>query len=230
MTICARSYHYDKWYTRTPHYWYPVPSYISPYSIIFFFMSLSVLMTKSRIFTPIIFGVTLLIAVLALRPVYMTYVEKNVRIQALEKDYTKLETELNLLKNIKENMSGALSPEKQARIAKLQKPFSTSDIMSIIMLSSYTKNTTTEPAAITLSNVSVNPGKKLPNGLSLASVGISLQGKSIANIINYITSLTQDSPYIFTLDSISLPIDTAPEDIVTGGYALSISLGVYYYE
>lgn len=193
-------------------------------------MSLSAIIAKSHIFTPIIFGVALLVAVLALRPVYMTYVEKNVRIQSLEKDYAKLESELNILKNIKENMSGALSPEKQARIVKLQKPFSTSDIMSIVMLSNYTKSTAAEPAAITISSVSVNPGKKLPNGLSLANVSISLQGKSIANIINYITSLTQDSPYIFTLDSISLPIDTAPEEIVNGGYALSISLGVYYYE
>jgi hypothetical protein len=187
-------------------------------------MNLSLLTTTHKTAAPILFGVALLIGIFGLRPAYATYIEQNVMKQSLEKSYTNLETEYNTLKAIKENMSSTLSPEKQARITKLAKPFNTSDIMSTVMLSNYTKSSGGLPAEITLSNVSVTPGKKLPNGLSLGSVSMSMQATSIANIIAYITSLTQESPYIFTLDSISLPIDTAPEDVANGGYALSISL------
>ena len=54
---------------------------------------------------------------------------------------------------------------------------------------------------------------------------------STDDIISYITYLTTSTDYAFTIDSISLPIDTAPENNETiGGYALTLNLGIYYYE
>ena len=50
-------------------------------------------------------------------------------------------------------------------------------------------------------------------------------------MIAYITYLTQSAPYVFLIDEISLPIDTAASnDAIEGGLTLSLSLGVYYYE
>jgi hypothetical protein len=79
------------------------------------------------------------------------------------------------------------------------------------MLNDYTKNTLESGARITISSLTVSEGAKLPNGLSLANASISLQGKTVDEIINYITYLTTESAYAFTIEDISLPIDTAPE-------------------
>jgi hypothetical protein len=62
------------------------------------------------------------------------------------------------------------------------------------------------------------------------SVGVS--GSDMYSVIDYITYLTTTSPYAFTIDSISLPIDTDVTQALTnnGQYSLSLSLGLYYYE
>lgn len=52
------------------------------------------------------------------------------------------------------------------------------------------------------------------------------------NVIDYITYLTTSSPYAFTIDSISLPLDTDPESqyLIGSKFSLALSLGMYYYE
>lgn len=53
------------------------------------------------------------------------------------------------------------------------------------------------------------------------------------DVIDYITYLTTNVPYAFTLDTINLPIDTAPTEALNGNsgkLSLTLALGVYYYE
>ncbi len=52
------------------------------------------------------------------------------------------------------------------------------------------------------------------------------------DVIDFITYLTTSSPYAFTIDSISLPLDTDPDIAYFNGskFSLSLSLGMYYYE
>lgn len=48
-------------------------------------------------------------------------------------------------------------------------------------------------------------------------------------MVEFITYLTQESPYVFTIDGITLPIDTSvPRDDEPIG--LNLSLGIYYFE
>jgi hypothetical protein len=142
----------------------------------------------------------------------------------MEGETSKLQAEYDSLKAIKDNINTAVSPEKLERIQKLAKKYDNSEIISSIMLNDYTKET------IVISSISVWKWKKLPNGLSLWSVSLTLQGKTIDDIIDFITYITKATPYIFTLDQISLPIDTKPDENVAGSYTLGISLWVYYYE
>lgn len=175
-------------------------------------------------------GIAILIGIVFLRPLYASYIENDITLTSLTHEDTKLQKEYLSLKAIRDNINTAFTPEKQARIAKLAKPYNTSDIIEIIMINNFTKESASQWASINISSVSVWEWKKLPNGLSLWTVNIALQWKTVADIIAYITALTQDSAYAFTLDNISLPIDTAPETTTSGGYALNISLWVYYYE
>ncbi len=186
--------------------------------------------SQNRILAPICLGIALLCAIVFLKPTYATYIENKSVLSSLEKEQERLTTEYESLKAIKENVGSLLSPEKLERIQKLAKKYDTSDIMSTVLLNNFTKDSANESALISISSISVGKWKKLPNGLSLGNVSISFQGKTIADIITFITYLAQKTDYVFTLDSISLPIDTAPESVMAGSYGLSISLWVYYYE
>lgn len=58
----------------------------------------------------------------------------------------------------------------KAKIEKYNHSFNTSDIMEEVMINNFTKSTALTPASITIGSISVDKGKKLPNGLSLANV------------------------------------------------------------
>lgn len=186
--------------------------------------------SQNRILAPICLGIALLCGIMILKPSYATYIENKSVISSLEKEQAKLTQEYESLKAIKDNIGSVLSPEKLERIQKLAKKYDTSDIMSTVLLNNFTKDSANESALISISSISVSKWKKLPNGLSLGNVAISFQGKTIADIITFITYLAQSTDYVFTLDSISLPIDTAPESVMAGSYGMSIGLWVYYYE
>lgn len=186
--------------------------------------------SQNRIIAPICLGIALLCGIFFLKPWYAAYIENKAIISGIEKEQEKLTAEYASLKAIKDNIWSVLSPEKLERIQKLAKKYDNSDIMSNVMLNDFTKETENNSALISISSISVNKWKKLPNGLSLGNVSISLQGKTIADIIKYITYLTQNTEYVFTLDSIALPIDTAPDEVLAWSYSLGISLWVYYYE
>ncbi len=186
--------------------------------------------THNRIIAPICLGVALILGILFLRPLYASYIEDSSVLSSLEKNRMNLTTEYDGLMTIKHKIWSNISQERRDRIDKLEKKYDTSEIMSAVMLSDFTKDSTDGSARIVIGSINVWKWKKLPNGLSLGSVWVSIQWKTVADIIDFITSLTQQAGYVFTIDNISLPIDTAPEDAPVWSYGLSLSLGVYYYE
>jgi hypothetical protein len=185
---------------------------------------------QNRVFAPIILGITIILAVIVARPLYMSHIDLRAQTATLESELSQKEAEYTKLLSIKNSGSGGLSLSDKAKIDKISKRFDKSDVMEIVMLSEYTRETFESQAKITVNSITVGDATKLPNGLSMTNVGLSLQGRSIDDIINYISYLTLESPFVFTLDNISLPIDTAPEGDLSGGYSLSITLGVYSYE
>lgn len=191
-----------------------------------------VLYTRNRIIAPIIIAVSLIGAIIFVKPLYADYIIKNAEyLQAqktLEEKKTKLETLTNLKKSIKTSSGSVASIDK---IKKLEKPWNSSDVIQAVMLNDFTKSKSNNPAAINVASISVNKWEKLPNGLSFGSVSVAIQSASIEDIIEYITYITMSSSYVFTLDNISLPIDTQPDEAVnTGGYGLTLKLWVYYFE
>lgn len=189
------------------------------------------LYTKNRVIAPIVIGVSILIGVLFVKPLYMSYIDTSSQLSSVQSDLAKKKADRDTLLNIKNNSGSGMSEALLARVKQLDQKFIPSDIIAEVMLNAYTEKSGDALPMITISNISVDKGSKLPSGLSLGKVNIALQSSSIENIVEYLTFLTTKSHFAFTLDDISLPIDTAPENALpVSGYGLAISLGVYYYE
>lgn len=185
---------------------------------------------KNRVYAPIIIGLSMLLIILVLYPIYTTYVDTSIEISAIEKTKSEKEKKIGEIKAMQAMFAGSGSSEIKEKVKKYTHSFNTSDIMEAVMLNKFTRSTQLTPASIEIGTISIGKGTKLPSGLSLATVSVNVTGDTPDQIIEYITYLTTESNFAFTIDSISLPIDTASSTADAAKTSLSLSLGVYYYE
>lgn len=185
---------------------------------------------KNRVYAPIIIGLSLLVISLGLYPLYVSYVDTSVEIATLEKSKSEKTAKSEAIKKMQALFAGSGSSDIKAKVEKYKNKFDSSQIMSTVMLNKYTMASTLTPPAINISSINIDTGKKLPSGLSLATVSLALSADTPDQIVDYITYLTTESSLAFTIDSISLPLDTGNIAPSTTGVSLSIMLGVYYYE
>ncbi len=121
------------------------------------------------------------------------------------------------------------STEFTKTVKRYNHSFNTSDIMEAVMINKFTKESSLTPPSISIGAISIDNGKKLPSGLSLATISLTLSADAADQIVEYLTYLTTESQLAFTIDSISLPLDTRGTDLNSTRLALSMTLGVYYY-
>jgi hypothetical protein len=185
---------------------------------------------KNRVYAPVMIGISLLFVIFGLYPLYTAYTDTRVEISGLEKTKSEKISKINAIKNMQAIFAGSGSNDLKVRVQKYTHPYNTSDIMASVMLNKYTASSTLTPAAINISSINVDTGRKLPNWLSMATVSLSLSADTPDQIVDYLTYLTTESAFAFTIDSISLPLDTGNIAANTTGVSLAIALGVYYYE
>lgn len=187
--------------------------------------------TRNRVIAPILIGVSILFWVLVVKPLYMNSIETRSALAAVDASITQKTSDRDKLLQIK-NMSGSgMSDVIKAKVTQLDRKFVPSDIMAEVMLNKFTEKQDTGGPTITVSSISVDKWGKVPSGLSLGHVNIAIRGTSIDSIIDYLTYLTTQSGFAFTLDNITLPLDTDPEiTIAPANYGMSLSLWVYYFE
>ncbi|MBC7503725.1 hypothetical protein H7169_02040 [Candidatus Gracilibacteria bacterium] len=185
---------------------------------------------KNRVYAPIIVGITLLLVMFLLYPLYTSHADTRITIAGLEK--TKLDKQLKIdeVKRMQALFAGSGSSDLKAKVEKYNHRFNSSDIMETIMVNKYTTNTQLSPAQIAIGSISINEGKKLPSGLTLGSVGFTLSADTPDQVVDYLTYLTTNSPLAITIDTINLPLDTAGSLASSTAISLAITLGVYYYE
>lgn len=177
-----------------------------------------------------IIGLTILLVVLVLYPIYVTYVDKDIEISHLETQKSERQGKLDKITEIQAQFAGTGSSEIRDRVKKYDHAYNTSDIMEAVMVNKFTKSTTLTPASINIGSINIDKGKKLPNWLSMANISLAVSGDTSDQIIDYITYLATESKFAFTIDSITLPIDTTVSEQDGNSIALNISLWVYYYE
>lgn len=185
---------------------------------------------KNRVYAPIIIGITLLLTALALYPLYINYVDTKIEIASLEKIQAEKQEKINKIKKMQTLFLASGSTDLTKTVKRYNHTFNTSDIMEAVMINNYTKDSPLTPASISIGAIAIDSGKKLPSGLSLATISLTLSADTPDQIVDYLTYLTTESPLAFTIDSISLPLDTRDTDLNSTRLALSTTLGVYYYE
>lgn len=112
--------------------------------------------SQNRIIAPICFGVALLIGIIFLRPLYTSYIEKTASHASLEKTRIELIQEHDILKSISNGTGSTLSALEKNRITKITKKYNTSNIMSVVMLNDFTKDTLSGIAPITISSINIS--------------------------------------------------------------------------
>jgi hypothetical protein len=111
--------------------------------------------TKNRIIAPITIGITLILGVILLRPMYYSYLENTTTFRSGEALLQEKNAELSLLLSIKNNASSGLTDDVKRRLEKIEKKFDTSEIMQVLLLNNYTKSDGTNPASIKISSITV---------------------------------------------------------------------------
>lgn len=183
----------------------------------------------NRIYVPVILALGLIWAIFVLRPAYTSYIDTDTKKVDLTTKQNDMQKNLDALISLQTSINSSGSSEIAEKVRKLNQGWDEAKIMTAIMLSDYTKWNDIVPPSISISTISIDKGKKLPSGLSFGSITLTLSSDSIDNVVDFLTYLTSSSSYIFTLDTIQLPI-TAPAQKETQWVTLPIELGVYYYE
>lgn len=158
-------------------------------------------------------------------------IDISTQVTTLASENIQKQTEYDRLKKVAGQLASGATDDMTHRVALLDKRFSVSDIMESIMINKYTATQSGSLPLIEVGNISVSRGSKLPSGISLGQVQVSITAKDVTAIIDYITYLTTQSAYAFTLDTITLPIDTdIAASTAASPLALTLAIGVYYYE
>lgn len=168
--------------------------------------------------------------IFVLYPLYTSYADQSAQITRQTITLEQKEIELKKTSDMQSLFAGSGSDPLKVQVKKYNHPLSTPDILQAVMINTYTESSTLNAALVEIGGISVSPAKKIPNGLSLSTVTFSATASTVDVIIEYIDYLTQKSGLAFSLDSITLPIDTAvtPQDATP--VTLSITLSVYGYE
>lgn len=81
---------------------------------------------------------------------------------------------------------------------------------------------------ISVNDISMEKGNRLPNGLNMASINISVEAKDVESLNKYIEYLTWEQEQIrFVIKNISFPFAS---DSTTNSTTASISLWMYYFD
>lgn len=163
---------------------------------------------KNRVYAPIIFAVSLIIALFVLRPAYAAYQETQNKILSLETQKNQKDAEYQAFLALESRIQDPSQP-LSVRIKKIEKPWNEADIFEAIMVNDFTRAINTREARIVVGSVRLQPGVKLPSGMMMGSVSIDIQSGSMDDIVSYLTYLTQDTGYAFVLDNINLPLDSS---------------------
>jgi hypothetical protein len=128
----------------------------------------------NRIYTPIVFAVALIIGVVLLRPAYTSYMDARTQEATSVRLQAERQKELSALTALQTSFSSSGTSALTERVKKLNKKWNEAGIMSEVMLTDYTKGSEFAAAPILISSVALDKGKKLPSGLSLGSVKLSV--------------------------------------------------------
>lgn len=81
---------------------------------------------------------------------------------------------------------------------------------------------------ISIANIALSKGEKSPNGLSLATISLSLKAQDVNTLNSFLDYLTNSkiNKKSYIVKSLNFPLDTTKNEAVP----VSLELGMYYFE
>lgn len=192
------------------------------------FQSLSTIQ-KNKTFAPIILALAILLTFLWIFPSFTSYSDNSTSLDNIEKNYSNKKNEFEKLKEIELEVQNE-SWKNASFIKKVSREFESASILSALMLNNYTqpKLGVQSNAPVTITNIALDRGSKLPSGIYQWKITMTINSNNIDNIVDYLTHVTTNTNFAFTLGDITLPIDTLDIN-ETEKISLPITLGLYYY-
>lgn len=184
---------------------------------------------KNKTFAPIILGIAILLAFFWIFPTFSKYNDNSASLSNIESNLANKQAEFDKLKKIEADVQSENSPNS-AFIKKISQDFVSTDILSAIMINNYTqpKLWVQAGAPIMITNISLDRWSALPIGIYQGKINMTITSNSVDSIVEYLSYLTNNTNFAFTINDITLPIDTL-EITEAKTISLPISLGLYYY-
>ncbi|MDD2891650.1 MAG: hypothetical protein PHQ95_01675 [Candidatus Gracilibacteria bacterium] len=146
-----------------------------------------------------------------------TYMENKDMLETTRQEVSEKKLSLEQLQNMAKNIESNI--ELQDDLGRYGDTFREDTIIDSIF---------TPVNGINIANITMSKGEKAPNGLSLATISLSLKAQNIATLesfLNYLTnSKTNKKSYI--IKSLNFPFDTTRDSSVS----VMMELGMYYFE
>ena len=105
---------------------------------------------KNRVYAPIIVGITLLLVVFLLYPLYTSHADTRITIAGFEKTKSAKQLKIDEVKKMQALFAGSGSSDLKAKVEKYNHRFNSSDIMETMMVNKYTTTTLLSPAQIAI--------------------------------------------------------------------------------
>lgn len=177
-------------------------------------------------------GLAILIAILIAKPAFSSYNEAKLQLISTE---TALSSQQSKLQKLEQNaqLIADENSDLAKKVKKISKNFNTSEIMETIMINQFTTINATSGLSkplINISNITLDKGSKEPNGLHYGTANMNISADNPATIASFLDYLTTQTPYAFSLNDITLPMNTGTSNTNNSGESsVSVTLGLYYY-
>lgn len=111
---------------------------------------------RNRVIAPILIGISIVIGVIALRPVYSSYIEKQAVLPVTETEKMKKTEQLVALKQLQAQFQTGGTTDMAKKIQKLDHKINTTELMRAVMINDFTRANGTQNAPITISTIMVD--------------------------------------------------------------------------
>ncbi len=144
------------------------------------------------------------------------YIEKKDALETSKKEMNEKKQALEKLQDMTKNIES--NADLQSDIERYGSEFREDSIINSLF---------TPINGVNIANISMTKGEKTPNGLSIATISLSIKVQDIISLNNYLEFLTESkiNKKSYIIKSLNFPLDTTKDEPVSA----TLELGMYYF-
>ena len=158
--------------------------------------------------------VSILLLFWVVQPEYADYADKSTVADGVKSDLEKKTSELDALNTIKTRLD---DPTVRAQVDRYAGEFREDTVLASVFGA--------RTLGVNLASVSMSPGQRLTNGLSLANISVSFTTRDLPTLTQYLSYLTApDSDRRYVIKTLAFPYGKDHKSDIS----VSATLGMYY--